>query len=80
MFCNLYDGFTVCNLNPYLMKFDVISLENERNITLPVQFIHKGEHVLLGGPHGKVIITGLPHKPTSFQPVTLPHGGRFNPL
>ena len=62
------------------MKFDVIALENERNIPLPAQFVHQGEHILLGGPHGKVVIMALPHKRTSFRPVTLPHGGRFDSL
>ena len=77
IFCNLYDGFTVYRLTPYLPKIDVITVENEDNIPLSARFIHNDKYILLGSAVGRVKIVGLPDSHNQRISITLPHGGMF---
>lgn len=73
---NLYDGFTVYTLNPYVNSFDVITVENRDNIALPVQFIHNDEHLLFGSPGGHVGFTPILSDRNGHRTVHyLPHDG-----
>ena len=75
---NLYDGFSVYDLTPYENEFTVIQRENEKNIPLPVLFIHDGQDLLLGSPTGEVCITSGKYEPEATRSFyRLPHDGVF---
>ena len=67
VFCNLYDGFTICTFSPYFFDTEVFPIENADNIPLPVRIIHGGNDILTGSPLGQVQIaplarlTSIPH-------------------
>lgn len=76
VFCNLYDGFTIYTLSPYVFDIEVIPTENRNNLPLPVQFIHGDNDVLLGSPVGEVRIVSLSQSHSSSTNLCLPHGGK----
>ena len=59
VFCNLYDGFTICTFSPYFFDTEVLPIENTDNIPLPVRIIHGGNDILTGSPLGQVLVAPL---------------------